>query len=96
MKHTPGKWKIGRALSSTGATPIRNQDGDNIAWVCGADSSLCPDISTISANARLIAAAPEMYEALKAISEEIQAIGFHPNSATAKVWEAIAKAEGLR
>lgn len=64
MKHTPGPWAVGRALSNTNAVPIR-KDGENIAWVCGLDSALELSPEETAANAALIAAAPELLRELK-------------------------------
>ncbi len=64
MKHTKGKWEVCRGLVSTGATPIRVK-GENLAWVCGKDSALAFSPEETLANARLIAAAPELLAALE-------------------------------
>lgn len=74
MTHTHTHWKIGSPNPRTHATPIRWQ-GENIAWVCGLDSAHEFSPAQTLQNARLIAAAPEMLAALKAVE-----IGLSPAS----------------
>ena len=63
-QHTPGPWELGRVSApNTGATPIRWK-GESLAWACGKDSAHGFDEATARANARLIAAAPELLEEL--------------------------------
>jgi hypothetical protein len=92
-KHTPGPWEIrffverdelqspiGEMLyitSAMGQIPIARTDSSNIGY---------------EANARLIAAAPEMYEALKKLVEHCPAD--RPSKDWADSINAIAKAEG--
>ena len=71
-QHTPGPWEIGRASApNTGATPIRWK-GENIAWACGKDSAHRFNSETARSNARLIAAAPELLEALQGYVAHIE------------------------
>ena len=63
-KHTPGPWTVCRPICTTHATPIRVH-GENLCWVCGLDSALQFSREQTAANARLIAAAPAMLEALR-------------------------------
>lgn len=62
MKHTPGPWSIGK--SYTDEICIRESKGHELQAiaVCG---------SEMLANANLIAAAPELLEACKAMAEYI-------------------------
>ena len=102
-KHTPGPWKPLQA-------PL---DCGGYWWIQSpADIEGCRDLATISrhfsteANARLIAAAPDMYEALKYAKEIIDiAKRYFPKSVTngdkysllnldATISKAIRKAEG--
>lgn len=87
-KHTPGPWVIDG--KNNGGPIIRSRaDGAYIARANG-----MPDPLETEANAYLIAAAPELYEALRAIRDELvrQDIKFGPLIADADV--ALAKAEG--
>lgn len=82
-KHTPGPWK------RTGALTVRGGAlGRLIAKVDGGGSI---NSEEIYANTRLIAAAPDMLEALKNLENDD---GNMPPSAWALVQQAIAKAEG--
>lgn len=68
-KHTPGPWKLCQSECS-------RHDGDRYVYgqgplkgvICSMNGGPNDD-STVLANARLIAAAPEMYQALIAIRE---------------------------
>lgn len=99
-KYTPGPWFIednGRAISSNAVTGIALVSMANIRY--GWDG---PDFVTAShraANARLIAAAPELLEALKYCRNKIaymQAHGewYSPGRAIEMADAAIAKATG--
>ena len=76
MKHTPGPWTIGGELISKQGTAIeiasvwRNTHPDR--------SADAPDPDTADANARLIAAAPELLEALELVSKWFQDYGSAP------------------
>ena len=101
-KHTPGPWNPLQA-------PL---DCGGYWWIQGPEKNGCRDLATLSrnfsteANARLIAAAPNMYEALKYAKEIIDiAKRYFPKSATngdkysllnldATISKAIRKAEG--
>jgi hypothetical protein len=91
-KHTPGPWEIGRAYSSTNATPIR-WNGENVAWVSGKDSGHKFTKEQTLANARLIAAAPELLEL--AMEGARLANIFSTVEQTKRFEEAIAKATTL-
>ena len=73
MKHTPGKWQVETAATSRdGKTVITEyfvrRDGDSMAI---ANDITDPDTETMSeANARLIAAAPDMLAALEHVIEQ--------------------------
>ena len=74
-KFTPGKWKIGYG----------GMEGDDYAVITSSHStrSICnlEPQDYVYGNARLIAAAPEMYEALKYATRELEASGLccdHP------------------
>jgi hypothetical protein len=63
-KHTPGKWYVTDAMKDIfdGCTVICSEEVDD-AIIC----SMGGDMAEAEANARLIAAAPTMLEALKVI-----------------------------
>jgi len=102
MNHTPGPWEVRRHANGgitifssrqAGSLPIIDVIGDNLPglrWCGGRDAD---------ANARLIAAAPELLEACRAM---LEAYAPHTDwsrpdtlhSAVKSAGEAIAKAEG--
>ncbi len=66
-KHTPGPWQVGMAFDNYGATEIAIEHmttAGNLIIAVALDGLQGQD-----ANARLIAAAPDMLEALKACVE---------------------------
>jgi hypothetical protein len=66
-KHTPGPWRCRIA-------PYGEKDGAPIVQrgTSGGFSVLDHDIKRANADARLIAAAPELYEALEAITKRLE------------------------
>lgn len=98
--HTPGPWKadLGEAFH------VREQDGGRIATLIfmdgpfGFNGRRNPD--EVAANARLIAAAPDLLEALeattKALAVAVAAAGGDPEThhVSVKARAAIAKAKG--
>ena len=62
-KHTPGPWKINQTTLYRGEEMISDESGQFIAGISNRDES--------EANAKLIAAAPEMLDALKAVYDLI-------------------------
>ena len=75
-KHTPGPWVIN--AHDTGMNDSGTIEGNGVV--------ICPEVygeskARCDANAHLIAAAPAMYEALKAIQEKISGadVLFDPN-----------------
>ncbi len=89
MKHTTGKWKVTHQTATDYSFDIV-VDGKCVA-TCGATKDVT---SEIAANAKLIAAAPELLEALKKIGNMM-----HPNQSQLIInmrniaGQAIAKAE---
>lgn len=72
-KHTPGPWKLRRAESSLEHDFILHAGPHIIAWsVPRADRSNTRKKSVHIANAKLIAAAPELLEALREMTERIE------------------------
>lgn len=91
MKHTPGPWRISTALGNDGGGSYRHEIDP-----CGVtiyQHLLGRTVPEIQANARLIAAAPEMLEALKA-TWEFWCGGDAPKEIENMIVSAIAKAEG--
>lgn len=88
VKHTPGPW-ITFQPRGDGSVPVRT-DGLGLTICYVHDGAICDAI----ANARLIAAAPELLDLLKGIHSELvrQGINFGPYIADAE--SLIAKAEG--
>ena len=83
-KHTPGPWIIGNP------TEIHDVDGTRIVMCCQTSDDVTDDAS--EANARLIAAAPELLEALKGVVRVADRATDEFDAARA----AIAKATGSR
>ena len=69
-KHTPGPWVVGNRYTATG---VYTTNGGLVANTHGAQRNFRRDEHIIEqdANARLIAAAPDMLEALRAARAEI-------------------------
>lgn len=103
-KHTPGPWLLmpmayGYDLCVEGATP-----GGYGGWFVELHTLSNEDLrQEFDANARLIAAAPEMLAALKLAEDVLSRAPFstniwpndmHPNTGIAQIRRAIAKAEG--
>lgn len=86
-KHTPGPWHV---ILSDNATPhVTHEHGYNFTDISDVSSRVCvmPAEITYSynslANARLIAAAPELLEALE---EVVAVFESNPSSITDTVW----------
>jgi len=69
QKHTPGPWRYTLDTTGDDATNLHVQAGEktDIVWGCGCCGSPSMDgtIEEAQANARLIAAAPDLLEALR-------------------------------
>jgi hypothetical protein len=99
--HTPGPWNVHELAVNEYAPAIYAQDGTKL---CQLDKWEPPYRDEQLANASLIAAAPAMLEALKAIKSNIDALPTDTDSITAFanvlgklrsiVIQAIAQAEG--
>lgn len=83
-QHTPGPWKAYGTLVSLPVTPDETQDVN----ICDMHRSNLPD-AECCANARLIAAAPELLEALELI------IGDQPYAATQEWRDQVKKAREM-
>lgn len=97
-KHTPGKWKIG--IATVGGFWIKDANGIDVVS-CDGDTFRYGSISN-EANANLIAAAPDLLEALKELRKRLIKCSADPISAAEAydsfyqdiVLSAINKAEG--
>lgn len=99
-KHTPGPWNVMVKLESpsivVGGVMRRHEKGDTqdqLAFVCNPDEDNGGQVAWL-ANARLIAAAPEMLEALQRLIEPAPGVKRMPSWAIGIVRAAVAKAEG--
>lgn len=69
--HTPGPWSVDEVSEYTGAVRITAANGDVVARAaCYGPQSETPHAQ--AANARLIAAAPELLEALRGLHEAFE------------------------
>lgn len=93
-KHTPGPWNaLDRAV-------LKGPPGEERTWIIAS----CPvnalgkktKTSEAQANARLIAAAPELLEALKGLMMEVSPVISADFEPFALAFKAIAKAEGKK
>lgn len=67
-KHTPGPWTV--VKNGNSKSLVRYSDGENVTYVAQCnDMQFCPEHGTVEANARLIAAAPELLAALENLFE---------------------------
>ena len=90
-KHTPGPWI---AEPCGHADRVDVWTGSGIGHVAAVSTGLTPDPSA-KANARLIAASPELFEALETLVQRVSDLGANGFSQeVAKGKAAIAKAKG--
>jgi hypothetical protein len=71
-KHTPGPWTSREAFASVPTMHVLRPSGSHLCSLTGKDRE---------ANARLIAAAPELYEALREIYKRAQQDSYKPSMA---------------
>lgn len=97
-KHTPGPWQVGMAFDNYGATEIAIEHmttAGNLIIAVALDGLQGQD-----ANARLIAAAPDLLEALKGLHDDIMdyirlnSLGAENNHWLVQARAAITKATG--
>lgn len=96
-EHTNGPWKVLEHARGRGKTCVTTANGAPVhAVICEIDTkSVATDDATRLANARLIAAAPELLHALKAISDYVAVMQGHRISGISKLaTNAINKAKG--
>lgn len=94
-KHTPGPWRPNLPTRSDGAIIVPHvvaKDGSAVAQIALYDGG------TTTANARLIAAAPELLAMLADVTDDLErclkARGFRDDPKVALARDLIAKAEG--
>ncbi len=90
--HTPGPWYPAYAIGVGGTTPISDERNNQIASV---DVLAWDDRYSSTANARLIAAAPDLLEALREIAEERGPNELTRDGIVTLARAAIAKATGV-
>lgn len=99
MKHTKGPWSIStRNCPEEGYVSIDGVDHTALAlvvWQMDEDRHLGINSTTCEANAELIAAAPDLLEALKGLYTNLFTDGFVTIDHMEKARAVIAKAEGL-
>lgn len=95
-KHTPGPWGIEQTDTANWIGPMR-PDGVKIAEIVAdtdRDGLTDEAMERNDANARLIAAAPELLEALEVLFDEWMHFGRPSTETMEKAESAIAKAKG--
>lgn len=91
MSHTPGPWRIERVATLKSEWSIDDEYGEPIAITMPR-----LDEDQEDANARLIAAAPDLLAALEMLADHAPSVfaGFRPADAYEQARAAIAKAKG--
>ena len=91
MNHTPGPWNIQQSDDPNAGLLIKPIPGDVVAE--------CDPLPEMAANARLLAAAPDLYSALLAVmrywAEDTEEECFMPASIYDAAHNALKKAEGV-
>ena len=92
-KHTPGPWQVGCKISSTG---VWTPDGTLVALTHSSTRNYKRDeqIAEQNANALLIAAAPDLLEALQYAHDFLAANGWEGDPRMKRIIAALDKAEG--
>lgn len=93
-KHTPGPWKWVELEFCGKYHALQDQSGVVICDDGSASGEYSPEIDVNGANARLIAAAPELLEALEYMLETCPGIDNAGDEARKQARSAIAKARG--
>jgi hypothetical protein len=94
MSHTPGPWRTDRNdIHSGQISVVHHCVGNDWVEVWSPDATAA-DEKEMEANARLIAAAPELLEALESMVEMVEMNGFGKAYAMDISRAAIAKAKG--
>jgi hypothetical protein len=95
-EHTPGPWRVRGGAAKVFAYDIVGPNGEDIGYANSSDGADEPAMYPVEANARLIAAAPDLIEALRGILEIGKRDLSNPkyDGYFASAVAAIAKAEG--
>jgi len=106
-KHTAGPWVAAAAPSSIVGWPVVGRMGRSICNVSWMPKKAYPDVpdadyaafnAECEANARLIAAVPELLEALRSVTDDLEKVlrarGFRDDPKVLAARAVIAKAEG--
>ena len=101
-KHTPGPWVVGEPHPTNACAYVRDDKGHEVAtlYFCSVggpigDDGIWPEHPNRDANARLIAAAPDMLEALRSLVRDNAGVTHeYLHIIREKARAAIAKAEG--
>jgi hypothetical protein len=98
-KHTPGPWKLDRDELHYGSlsTVVAGKKSKRFpGYQMFVDVGGLADVNEQEANARLIASAPELLEALKDLLRDIDTIDeFAINNTVLPMWEDIERAKAL-
>ena len=98
VKHTPGPWSYGDGVITCRKEAFMPNNAKRIICIARCDDKEVNFLENISmgelhANARLIASAPELLEALKNCINALYG-GYSPHDAIEQAKQVIAKAEG--
>lgn len=100
-KHTPGPWSFtaaGRVMSDRYSQPFGVVEAGKKNLICGCFGDVAGGETTAEANARLIAAAPELLEQLRIVTDDLEKVlrarGFRDDPKVLAARAIIAKAEG--
>jgi hypothetical protein len=96
MSHTPGPWMIADGSQYRVLSVARDESGDitRCVYICDTANNAKTRTPENKANARLIAAAPELLESLRNVLEDMHAEWSMHGGTHQMVREAIAKATG--
>lgn len=92
-KHTPWPWRSSFKTANTNNLGIYTSNGSLLATISVHQLAPPPLVQRYEADARLMAAAPELLEALRSLLDEADE-GWPAPATRAKAAAAIAKAEG--
>ena len=94
--HTPGPWRVRGGAASVYAFDIVGPKGEDIGYANQSDGADDPEVYPDGANARLMAAAPDLLAACRAFLAADPGEGYSPleEAAIDLMRAAIAKAEG--
>jgi len=94
-KHTPGPWTVQKIEATEWNVESHRVLGSNNDLVTDIDVNSAPDDTTAAANARLIAAAPDLLDALKLAYVEgttTDCLKYGADSCCGKCWICVSRA----